>query len=796
MGKQPDGSFIVSTGRRIEPASFAFDYRPIDLALHPSGQFFAVLNQSNVFLADDSGVIAGSTAQLSDGAAYRGAVWSPDGSKLYVSVSEGYVQELSLTDRKLTPGRRITFTQKPGDENPRPGGLVITRDGTHLIAALADRNAVAEVDLGTYQVVHEYPVQNIPFAVRLTGDERRIVVSNWGGRPVEEGDDQAESGNAAIVVDSHGAAASGTVSILDRASGQTTNIPVGLHPTDIVIHNDHAFVADAASDAVTDIDLQTNHVARTIPVKWGALHLFGAMPDALAVHGNTLYVCAGGDNAVAEVDLASGAARGFRPAGYFPVSIALSSDAHKAYVLNTKGNGSVRRTVRGQIGNAHDFQGSVSILDLQADLGKATETVAKDNMWRENYAALHPNLAVYNGAIKHVLYIIKENRTYDEVLGDIPKGNGMPRLCDLGEAITPNAHALVNQFTLFDNAYVTGTNSADGHQWSTQALANDYLEHFYTGYRTYPDDGDCAMSISAAGAIWDAALRKGRTLKDYGEFCDDELAVFTPIPKDWNDVWQDRIHHTHRYQFHVGTRVASLRPYVHPRVVYWPLLQSDQQRADIFIGDYQRMSRERRVPNLMLLTLPCDHTEGRDPKYPKPQCMVADNDLALGRVVEAVSHSAEWKDTCIFVIEDDAQSGPDHVDGHRTVYMAISPYVRRGFVDSSMETTLSMIKSIELMLGLDPMNRFDGLTPPITNCFTDSADLSGYKAVPNRTPIDIMNPSLAAQSGKERYWTQRSLALDWSGPDRANPEVLNRVLWHSLHGMDVPYPAQRQSVVQ
>jgi hypothetical protein len=181
------------------------------------------------------------------------------------------------------------------------------------------------------------------------------------------------------------------------------------------------------------------------------------------------------------------------------------------------------------------------------------------------------------------------------------------------------------------------------------------------------------------------------------------------------------------------------------------------------------------------MALPCDHTEGRNPDYPEPRCMVADNDLALGRIVEAVSHSPQWKETCIFVIEDDAQSGPDHVDGHRTVYMALSPYTRRQYVDHEFGTTLSMLRSIEMMLGIRPMNRFDALTPPLTACFMETPDLTPYTVVPNRTPLDKMNAPLTALKGEEREWTRRSLALDWSGPDRADEHELNAILWHTLH---------------
>lgn len=799
LGKQPDGAYIVSTGRRIEPGAIAFEGRPIDLALHPTGGFIAVLNKQNVFLSNREGIIAGSSVPLSSGAGYHGALWTPDGNRLYVSVSDGNVQELRLDGQKLTAGAKIWAAPPNEKNNPRPGGMAMTHDGGTLFVAAADRNAVAEINLSTNQWVREFKTENIPFDVKLSVDEKTLVVSNWGGRVPkkardsedgkedEKGEALAESVNALVVVDPRGVGSSGTVSLIDRAAGAQKNLEVGLHPTAILMDGNLAYAANAASDNVSVIDVSTAKIVQTIPLKWGSMNLFGSMPCSLAIRGKTLFVCNGGDNALCEISLPDGKVRGYRPAGYYPVAVAITPDGKTAFVLNTKGNGSTARLGKH---NAHDFQGTVSVLDLTVDLTKATAQVAADNAWDRDRAALRPKLAVYNGAIQHVIYIIKENRTYDEVFGDMPQGNGDPSLCGLGAQITPNAHALATQFTLFDNGYVSGTNSADGHAWSTQALANDYLEHNYTGYRTYPDDGDDPMGLASSGMLWDAALKKGKTIRIYGEFCDDALATFEPRATKFVDYWKDRQSGANRIQAQVSTRVAGIKKYIHPHYVYWPLIQSDQHRADIFIDEYQKFSREDRVPNLMVLSLPSDHTEGRDPDYPKPQSMVADNDLALGRIVEAVSKSKEWKNTCIFVIEDDAQAGPDHVDGHRTVYMALSPYTRRGFVDSSLYTTISMLRSIELMLGLDPMNRFDALTPPLTACFSDTPDLTPYQSVPNRVALGDMNPPKSAQTGKERYWTERSLALDWSGLDRADPEVLNRVLWHTLHGVDTPYPTK------
>lgn len=792
MGKQPDGAFVVSTGQRIQPGTIAFDGRPVAIALHPAGQFFAVLGQNTVFLAHASGVISGTESPLGEGAAFNGLTWTPDGSRLYASVSNGTIHEFLCQGETLKPGRTLNPKPEGAEGNPRPGGMVLTRDGKTLFVAACDRNSVVEMDLASGAFVREFKTQLLPFTVKLSEDEQTLIASNWGGREPEKEDETAETAAALIVVDPRGVPATGTVSILPRNGGAVRHIKVGLHPTDMVVRGNLAYVANAASDTISVVDITAAKQVKEIPLKWGKQNIFGAMPNALALSadGKTLYIANGGDNAVAEMELPSGKVRGYRPAGYFPTGLALSSEGSTLYAVNTKGNGSVRRTNKGEIGNAHDYQGTVSVIDLKTDRDAATKIVAENNGWNRSQKDLKPDLAVYKGAIKHVLYIIKENRTYDEVFGDMPEGNGNPELCGLGEEITPNHHKLAREFTLFDNGYVSGTNSADGHAWSTQSIANDYLEHFYTGYRTYPDDGDCAMSIASSGCLWEVALKKGKSVRIYGEFVDDRLAVFDPQPKDWFEMWQDRPANggPGRIKTKVGSRVRSMKNLYHPEVVYWPLIQSDQARADLFIAEYQKFSKEDKVPNLMILCLPCDHTEGRDPKYPTPQAMVADNDLALGRVVEAVSKSPQWKDTCIFVIEDDAQSGPDHVDGHRTVYGVYSPYVRRKFVDSTLYTTVSMLRSIELMLGLDPMNKFDALTPPILTCFTDTPNLASYTATPNRTPLDERNPPLSAQTGKERYWTERSLSLDWSGIDRPGFDTLNRVLWHTLHGVESEYP--------
>ncbi|MEP6755640.1 MAG: hypothetical protein ABJA67_09080 [Chthonomonadales bacterium] len=778
VGKQPDGSFIVSTEQHIEGGAMTIGARPIDMAYRPGGGLLAVLCHHSVVLATKEGVQMRSFAWLGHGAGFRGITWSPDGNRLFASVADGYVQEMALADGRLVLVRRIRVKPLGDYHNPRPGGMVISKDGHSLFVALCDRNSVVEIDLTTDRRIREFNVQNLPFEIKLSDDEKTLVVTNWGGRKVTDDDERGETGNATIAIDSRGAAASGTVSLIDRETGDSTNIDVGLHPTAIGIRGDNAYITNSGSDSISVIDLASESLVRTMPIRYGSMNFFGSMPCAIAIKGNTGYICDGGDNAVCEMDLDTGRVRGFRPVGYFPIAIAISRTG-KLIVLNTKGNGSVTRTQRGLPGNVHDFEGTISMVDLTQDLKAATLRVSAGNGWTRDRTALNPPLKVYRGAIKHVIYVIKENRSYDEVLGDIPTGNGDPKLCFLGENITPNHHAIAREFTLFDNAYATGTNSADGHQWCTQALANDYIEHFYSGYRAIAFDGACSMAISNSGCIWDAALKKGRKIRVYGEFCDSRLATFNPPVRRWTDIWNDRISGKHAITARSKTRIAALKPFINSKVVCWPLLQSDQERADQFIAEYSKFSKADRVPNLMIMTLPCDHTEGRNPYYPTPKAMVADNDYALGRIFEAVSKSPQWKETCIMVIEDDAQFGRDHVDGHRTVFYALSPYTRRGHVDKELCNTVSMVRSIELMLGLDPMNRFDAVTPPLADCFTNTPNLAPYTAFPNRIPLDQMNLPLYGLKGEERRLTEESMALDWSDIDRPDPKMLSRILWAS-----------------
>ncbi len=788
LGRQSDGSYLVSSGQHIAAGTFAFNGRPIDLALQPGSHTFAIMNQGDVFLAQKEGEFAWSHVKLDGGAGFRGLVWSPDGRRLFASTEKGPIQTFDYKEGAFTKGPVIDLKQPQRDKNPVPGGMCVTNDGKTLYVACVDLNAVVQVDLTTNKRVKDFPAGTMPFEVKLSGDEKNLVVSNWGGKLPSGADDTAKSEETDVEVDEGGIPNTGTATIIPLDGGSSSHLDVGLHPNAIAVDGNRAFVCNSMSDTISEIDISGRSIARTIAIKWGKNRLLGSMPNALALTKERIYVCDGGDNAVAEIDRKSGRVLGFRPVGYFPTALAL--DGNAAYVLNNKGNGSVRNTNLGKPGNAHDFQGTISVVDLSKDLKAETQSVALNNNWDQPEKLFKPDIPVYRGAIKHVIYIIKENRTYDQIYGNIAEGNGDAKLCDLGPFM-PNHQALAKEFTLFDNSYVSGTNSAEGHNWCVQAMANEYVERFYVGYsRTYPDEGNDAMALNPSGALWNVAVKAGKSVRIYGEYCDSDKAKFEPrAPKDWFEAWEDRKNGGHSFKAIATSNVASMRPLMNRNCLFWPLLQSDQWRADEFIKEYSENSKADKVPDLMIMSLPCDHSEGVSQEYPTPRSMMADNDLALGRIVEAVSHSPQWKDTAIFVTEDDAQAGPDHVDGHRTSWLVLSPYTKRQHVDSSLYCGPNMLRSIEVALGLPPMNRFDALSVPMVDCFQSTPDLTPYVCKPNTIPLDERNPTKSEMTDEDKYWLKVSNKLDWSSMDRADPVLLNKIIWHSVHREDGrPYP--------
>ena len=407
---------------------------------------------------------------------------------------------------------------------------------------------------------------------------------------------------------------------------------------------------------------------------------------------------------------------------------------------------------------------------------------------------------------KHVIYVIKENRTYDQILGDMPEGNGDASLCIFGEPYTPNLHKIAREFVLLDNTYCAGVQSADGHQWTDSAIANEYMERQISSDtpRSYPGgksaDGADALAWASSGFIWDNALAHGKTFRNYGEWMISEAGWANRKRKDhltWRDYWREYQTGEGRLQLRSRPAIETLRPHSPTNTVGWDLKVPDVMRAAEFIRELRQFETNGGFPDFMILFLPNDHSAGTSARYPTPGAQVADNDLALGRVVEAISHSRFWPETCLIAIEDDPQAGWDHVSGYRTTCYVVSPYTKRRQTISTRYNQTSVIRTIELMLGLPPMNQMDATATPMADCFTDAPDFTPFTSVPNRMPLDQLNPEAKQVSHpvlRQDALVSSRLPLD--EPDRCPEDVLNRILWRAMKGPDARYPEWAIKVVE
>jgi DNA-binding beta-propeller fold protein YncE len=707
-------------------------------------------------------------------------------------------------------------------------------------------NALAIVDAETGQVSAKVKTNGVaPFGAVLSGDGDIAWVSNWGGRWPREGDPTLPTGldpeADRVVVDERGIASTGTIARIDlNARKVTHSIDVGLQPTAIAWDEarQRLFVANANSDSISVVDTKARRLVTTFSIEPFGLKLKGIAPTALAVapDGATLFAALGGFNAVAVIDVprrlrphraedmeirgevsasvrAGGGApapvqewsvRGFIPTAWYPNHLVLNRDGTKIGVATLLGAGSGFQE-KSERRFVHAYRGSVSVVSVPdaAELDSYTTAVAENNRIaaaRQQLANGSPNpvaLAVPKRAgdpslIEHVVYIIKENRTYDQLFGDLPKGNGEPSFVMFGEDVTPNHRKLATDFVLLDNFYATGGNSGDGHQWATQASETAYA--MWPGYvgRSYPFDGTDPIAYANTGFIWDLARARGRTVKVYGEFAG-RLPENDPAQRrTLLERWQNRDDFTRDWS--ITAPLAPLNAVLAKN--YPPYSQSvpDVVRAQIFLKDLEEWVKSGRMPNLVILQLPSDHTRGATPDASTPQAMVADNDLALGQIVEGLSHSPFWPKMAILVVEDDAQNGVDHVDGHRTVALAVSPYVRRGAVDSTFYAQQSMVKTIELMLGLPTLSLFDLIATDMRASFTTTRDARPYTAVRPKQSLFDRNPRLSSMSGPLREAALETLRMRFDVPDAAPTDRLNRIVWGIVKGWDRPYPAVRKAV--
>jgi YVTN family beta-propeller protein len=846
VGLQPDGRIVVPTNQILQPAGVqvTFAGRPVDVLAIEDGKMLVAKNMKELtFIDPATGKVVQSLVLPAAAKGLAGAFSAVGlvavGERVFATDSQGAVRiaKRNADGKYAWDGALVLKAPAVGGAAYPTGIALHGNDRAWVCASRGNELQLLKLDGG--EVEARVPVGVAPYAAVVVNE--RVYVSNWGGDHPGKDDPQHKTSGTPVKTDPRTSVANhGSVSVVVATAvdgwKQVRTIAVGGHPSGITASKNGKFVyvANANSDTVSVIDTTTDKVVETIDCKPEAKLPFGTGSNAVALSpdGHHLYVANGTGNCVAVVALGSQAGgpptvgeprpsriEGMIPTGWYPGAVRLSAGGKQLFVANVKGHGALQpRKVdpkakkpdgkeddpaapqkKGH--NSHDHLGSVSIIDVPdaAALKKYTEQVNANNRLGYSLAGMEkprpdakpvpvPERHGEPSVFEHVIYVIKENRTYDQVFGDVKEGNGEPGLCIFGEEVTPNHHRLAREFVLLDNFYCSGVLSADGHSWANAAYATDYLEKQFGQFtRSYPYEGSDPLAFPTSGFLWDNALSQKRSFRNYGEFV---KTTYEPKGAKWADVYGDYTNNTAKVKITATPNIRSLDKYSHPNFPGFPLTTPDVYRAKMFIDELKEFEKKGQFPNLVYLFLPADHTNGTRPDSPTPRAMVADNDLALGMVVEAVSKSKFWSKTCIVVTEDDPQNGFDHVDGHRTVGLVISPYTKRKAVDSTCYNQTGMVKTIELILGLPPMTQLDLSATPMRGCFTDKPDLTAYTAVKNRIPLDEMNKPVEKLTGKAREFALKSLELDFEEEDRADEDTLNRILWYSVKG-DLPYPGDR-----
>ena len=790
----------LPNGWRLTPAGTPIALpgdMPLKMLFSPDGKFLLVntsgYHDQEVSVIDPAALKVTQSVNL--GKDWAGMCFDPEGDDLYVSGGGTPSDELLSGAAKLgAPSAMLegfkhpilhlgfeagTLTlKKPMDI---PGLAETPKDVVRFVAGLATGPDEALYAVNTQNdtvyklagrprtVAASARVGYRPYSVAVSPDGQALAVSNWGGR---------------------------SVSFL-RASDlkETVRVTVGSHPNELVWAKDgRLFVANSGSNSVSV--LVGNAVRETIKTSLSPTDLVGSTPDALAVSpdGKRLYVANADNNAVAVVDISEAKESrvlGFIPTGWYPSALAVAPDGRTLFIGTGKGLGfrgnpagtlADPRSVRAEPGTGHKYDyiggllnGTVSAMRLPDALGLKAYT-------RQVYANTPKSLdRIVNVSgdrvpveitaltamshIKHVVYIIRENRTYDQVFGDMKQGNGDPSLVLFGQTVTPNAHALASHYVLLDNLYCNGEVSEDGHKWCDAAYATDFTErawvNSYSG-RGEPDADD-RLTASPAGYLWDLCAKHGVTFQSYGEEAD-----FTATPNSPP----------------VFTGQSGLKGHASAAWTAISFDRHDTERSALFLSDLHAAEKTGNWPQFTVMSLGEDHTQGLKAGKYTPVAHVAANDQALGQIVEGIGKSRFWQDTAVFVIEDDAQNGPDHVDAHRTVGLVISPYVKRGATDSTHYTTASMVRTMELILGLPPLTQYDQNATPLLNCFTSSADMTAYANLAPLVDVEAKNPAKGDGA-------TASAKLDLSGVDRADPDALNAILWAALKpGVPLPAPVR------
>ncbi len=803
LGKQSGGYYLVPTNQLLRPwgEQSVMAGRPVDMVFDSDKRLLAVLNWRSVVLLDGStGTFV--AAIPSKSTSYAGIAFRPGNRELWASEATRNGPDSILVAELSDLGKPEGTSRIELPGHPLPVGIGFSPDGKRAYVAFSRGNTLGVIDAESHSLLGQIDVGIAPFGVAVSKLRGRIYVSNRGGRRPKPGDVTAPSSGSAVVTDPvTGSAVSGTISVVNAETQAVQEVAVGLAPSQLALSPDEKLlaVANGHSDSVSVLDTATL-ARRDVKIPTWPQDTLGSQPIALAfaANGKTLYVACGGNNAIAVLEQTSGRwqVKGAVPSAWFPSAIALDRDG-ALRVLNLKGVGNTADK-KGTF-NSRQYEGSLERIPAPtaAQVSAGTREVRAANSPVYEPAGGVANLSSLG--IQHVFLIVKENRTYDQVFGDIGKGNSDPKLSMYGRDITPNHHALAEQFVVLDNFFTGGAISFDGHEWLMQAFVSDYVERaFAASPRGYAWNMSDALIVPPTGFFWQSAT-KPLDVRIYGEF--QLTARWNPATRQaqdmnesqtlsWTEYWQ--LYKQGEWRNAVGARsgVPALQPYCSQSYPFSSLSIPDQIRAEEYLRELAEREESGKMPNLSILTLNQDHTNGTRPTVPTPRAMVADNDLALGRIVEGISKSRFWPKSLILVVEDDAQDGVDHVDGHRTVALAIGPYIRRNAVDSNNYNHTSMIRTIQEIFRIPPRTRFLKAARAMTSVFTAQADLRPYQHLVPAVALDEMNPPLRALSGRKLWAARQSMAMNFRDIDDAPQETLNRILWWDAKGYDTPYPVR------
>lgn len=801
-GPLPDGRFLLNSGWTLAPAGkqIPLDTLPMSSVLSPDGKYLLVLNGGykppSISVLDVATETEVSRAPVED--AWLGIAFAPGGELVYVGGgSRATVFEFAFEAGKLTPARQFAVTpQAERAWNDFVGDVALSPDGRLIYAAQIYHDTIAVINPQSGRVIERFKTGRRPYRILFHPDGKSFFVSSW---------------------------ADGSVYHHQTSDGaQLKRVGLGAHATDMV-WDDRKPTPEEGEEApnyvarlfVTAANTNSVFVAgvtegndlqqiEAINVAMTPRHPAGMTPSALALSADRskLYVVCSDANAIAVADVTAKRTRvqGFVPTGWYPTAarsladgrlIVLNGRGLRSYA-NPHGPGPMRITGIHEewsgppqyVGRLQTGTASVIAPFDNDQLDAYSKTVLANSPYRDSLldevntgqGSPIPHRPGDPSPIQHVIYIVKENRTYDQVFGDLGKGNGDPSLTLFTADSNPNQRKLANEFVLLDNFYVNSDVSADGHSWATAAIAPDYAvkmwPNSYAGRRKHYDyEGGEPANAPPAGYIWTNALSAGITMRNYGYFC-------TNRPTAAED----------------GTQVAAVRDpalnaVTNRKYRAFDLQYADVDRAKTFLADLAEFEKTGQAPRFMIMRLGNDHTSGSAPGRIHPLSAMADNDYALGMIVEGVSKSRFWSSTAIFVVEDDAQNGPDHVDSHRSPALAISPYIRRGAIDSTMYNQASMLRTMELILGLRPMTHYDAGARPMSAAFQNTADARPYAAVKPQHSLDERNPARSATAS-------RSARMDFSEADRIDDDELNDILWRTIRGGSEPPPPVRSYFVR